>query len=127
MPLNAVWRASKCQADYDFVQRRYVLNRCYLNVLHVTRHCSRFCSLGNPTATDSAVDVEDMAEAFASEAANAIKMDGVNIISVGIGSEIDAAYLASLASGPELYLSVSDFDRLDELLGSLVRGVLCSS
>ncbi len=79
-----------------------------------------FASDGNPNRKGSnvvATETEAMQAALVQ--ANAIKSQGTRIITLGIGSDVDAQNLKDLSSDDAYYSSAS-FDSLDETLGAIV-------
>lgn len=71
---------------------------------------------GNPNVPGS---TEAEAKAFGKAAADAAKAAGVEIFVVGIGSDLDATYLKTIASGDDHYFAASDFTTLEAELAKL--------
>ena len=57
-----------------------------------------------------------------------LKLDGVRIITVGIGEYVDEAQLKEMASAPAdySYIYASDFSHLNRLVGQLLDRLVCS-
>lgn len=73
---------------------------------------------GNPNVPGSTVAE---AKAFGKAAADVAKAAGVEIFVVGIGSDVDATYLKTIASGDDHFFSAADFEALKAELMKLAE------
>ncbi|KAI0557208.1 von Willebrand factor A-like protein [Gracilaria domingensis] len=63
----------------------------------------------------------DMAAATA--AADAIKADGITLITIGVGSGVDTANLMALASSPDLFIPVTNFGSFPMVIEEIVTSL----
>jgi len=73
---------------------------------------------GNPNVPGQTIQE---AKDFGKAAADAAKVAGAEIFVVGIGSDLDAAYLQSIASGLDHYFAAADFDDLEAELEDIAQ------
>jgi Mg-chelatase subunit ChlD len=85
---------------------------------------------GRPAAPDIVIvltDGKSSREADTKTAASNLKKQGVKILSVGIGNQVDTAELSAIASTPEDTYLVADFDLLDYIEQSLAERTCAQS
>lgn len=72
-------------------------------------------------------DGNDKRAPFGLDVAPALKADGISIVSVAIGEDASSSDLSKMASSPELFFPVEDFDVLLSAVETITNGICTTS